>query len=64
MSFMIDKFINLLHETVSFSDKPTFSHLVKKFYSLFILEEPTTWPYPEPYQSCPNHPMLFLEDPF
>jgi len=42
LSFMIDRFINLLHETESFFEKLIFSHLVKKFYSLSSLEEPST----------------------
>jgi hypothetical protein len=32
--------------------------------SLSCSQEPSTGPYPEPDQSSPYHPILYLEDPF
>jgi hypothetical protein len=31
--------------------------------SLQLLQEPSTFPYPEPDQSNQHHPILFLQDP-
>jgi hypothetical protein len=48
--------------------KPKYSektkHVMEPEVSIPCSQEPSTGPYPEPYQSNPLHPILSLSDPF
>jgi hypothetical protein len=39
-------------------------HFIEPEGSIPYSQETSTGSYPEPYQSNPNHPILFLYDPF